>query len=371
MKKKRIVVSAISDLATDQRVHKVCLFLSSNNAEVLLIGRRLGKDIQLHRPYATSSIRCFFRSGALKYLEFNAKLFLRLLFAKTDILLSNDLDTLVPNFLISKIRRKKLVYDSHEYFTGIAELANSKFKRNVWSRIERTILPKIKIAYTVNDSISKKYAEVYGVKMKVVRNLPLAGNESEEISQPLFPPGKKVLLMQGMGINEGRGYEEAIQAMQLLSDDYVLVIIGSGTILNRLREMTKDFKIEHRVYFLEPVPFERLNKITRQAHLGLTLDKPVALNNLLSLPNKLFDYIHAGVPVLASNLPEVSAIILKYDVGICIEEVKPDIIAAAVKLIFDEKFTYNTWRSNTAIAAKELCWKTEEKQLNEIFSGLL
>src|SRR5690242_2879943 len=150
MRKKRVIVSAISDLSTDQRVHKVCLFLISKDAEVLLIGRRLGKEIRLNRPYSTKSIRCYFKSGALKYLEFNAKLFLKLLFAKADILLSNDLDTLVPNFVISNIRGKNLVYDSHEYFTGIAELANSNFKRKIWAKIERAILPKLKTAYTVN-----------------------------------------------------------------------------------------------------------------------------------------------------------------------------------------------------------------------------
>jgi glycosyltransferase involved in cell wall biosynthesis len=371
MKKKRIIVSAISDLATDQRVHKVCLFLTSRNVEVSLIGRRLGKDIRLNRPYTTSSIRCYFKRGVLKYLEFNTKLFVRLLFAKADILLSNDLDTLVPNYVISNIRRKRLVYDSHEYFTGIAELAKSDFKKNIWAKIERTILPKIKTAYTVNESVSRKYAEEYGVEMKVVRNLPLLKNEPEQVSGRLFPAGKKILLMQGMGINEGRGYEEAVEAMQLLSDEYLLVIIGSGTILSKLREMTKNLKIEQKVQFMTPVPFEQLNKITRQADLGLTLDKPVALNNLLSLPNKLFDYIHAGVPVLASNLPEISAIISKYEVGMCVEEVKPDIIAKSINSIFDKKTKYDVWRCNTAVAAKELCWQNEEKQLNEIFSGLL
>src|SRR5688500_15084957 len=174
MKKKKVVVSVISDLVTDQRVHKVCSFLHEQDADVLLIGRRFKDSSVLQaRSYPTKRILCYFRKGVMQYLEFNVKLFIALCLNRVDIFLSNDLDTLLPNFLHAKLRFKPLVYDSHEYFTGVLELLHRHRKRKIWKSLENFLLPRIKYAYTVNESISKKYEKEYGIKMGIVRNLPI------------------------------------------------------------------------------------------------------------------------------------------------------------------------------------------------------
>ena len=127
---KKIIISVTNDLIADNRVHKVATSLCKNNYNILLIGRKLKKSSKIkERNYKCKRIKLIFNKGALFYAEYNFRLFWLLLFTKADILLANDLDTLLANFLCAKIKRKKLVYDSHEYFTEVPELINRKFTK--------------------------------------------------------------------------------------------------------------------------------------------------------------------------------------------------------------------------------------------------
>lgn len=367
--KKKIIISVISDLVTDQRVHRVAMYLHSHNFDVLLIGRRHRKSLPLEkRNYDTERIFCYFSKGTLFYAEFMVKLFFKILLKKTDVFLSNDLDTLLPNYIVSLIRGKKLVYDSHEYFTGMPELQTTRIKKKIWTTLERLLLPKIKYAYTVNGSIAALYKSQYGIDMKVVRNVPYL--ETNPLNNnPVYPQKKKILLLQGSGINEGRGAEELIQSMQFLPDYFLLYLIGGGDRWTQIKKMCNDLMLDHKVIFLERMPHSKLIEYTKQAHLGLSLDKPFCLNYELSLPNKIFDYIHAGIPVLSSNVTEVRAVIEKYNIGVVIDEVTPKEIASEVLKVFEAPQQYQLWKENTRKAAEDLCWQKEEKVLDQIFSN--
>lgn len=374
-------MSVISDLASDQRVHKVASYLKEKGADLLVIGRHLPGSLPIDdRAYKTYRIPCRFSKGVLQYLEFNLRLVLKLIKTRSDILIANDLDTLGPNYLVSTIRGKPLVYDSHEYFTGVPELKNRKAKRWIWKMLERTLLPQVKYSYTVNDSIRDLYAREYGIQMEVVRNLPLkipepliaAETANQESLKALSLPGdRQILIMQGAGINKDRGYEEAIEAMNHLPGNFLLVIIGDGIVLHQLKERVKRSSLEQKVIFVKRVPYHLLKSYTMQGWLGLSLDKPISVNNRYSLPNKLFDYIQSGIPVLASELVEVKKIIDRYNVGICIHAVSPEQIAGAVMDIFRNPDQYQRWKENTVFAAEELTWEREKKELDKIYDQLL
>lgn len=368
---KRIVVSVISDIETDARVQKVCNYLYKKNTDVVLIGRKLKKSLPLSSyPYKVIRLKTVFEKGVMQYVEFTLKLWLKLFNYKAAIYLSNDLDTLLPNYLHSFFRKKVLVYDSHEFFTGVPELMNSPVRRNVWKFLEKTLLPKIKYGYTVNESIQNLYKNLYGINLKVVKNVPIYDPPKifTKINYDIQP---FILNMQGAGINKDRGYEEAIGAMQYLPNNFILQIIGDGTVLNDLKKLTIKLELQNKVIFIPKVSPTLLKEYTKNAHLGLSLDKDICPNSLYSLPNKLFNYIHAGVPILASNLPEVKKIIEQYNVGICVNEVDAQTIAKSIITLFEDKTLLALFNNNTQLAAMDLCWQNEEKVLDSIYDELI
>ncbi len=371
MNKKRIAVSVISDLVTDQRVIRISNTLQQMGFEVTVIARGFKDSLPLNEyGFNATRIECFFRKGILQYAEFNFKLFWKLLFIKTDFFLSNDLDTLIPNYIVSKWRRKYLFYDTHEYFTGVPELNNSPAKRKTWKFFEDLIFPKLKTVYTVNESVKNTYAKEYGNEIAVVRNVPVTIVTSP-ISKPALWQNKIILLMQGAGINQGRGGLELLESMKHLPDNYLLVFIGSGNQWETIKNKCREWQLESKVIMMGKMQPAALRQYTRLADIGFTLDSFDDLNCLYNLPNKVFDYIHAGVPVIATGIPEVKKIIEQYDCGICISSSNPLLIAKTIENMMTNKPQYENYKANCYKAAKELCWEKESLKLTSIYKPFL
>lgn len=357
----KVIVSVTNDLATDQRVAKVCNSLQKNGFEVILVGRKLQNSLPINRDYTTKRFNLFFNKGFLFYAEYNFRLFWWLLFTQKDVLLSNDLDTLLPNFLVSKLQRKKLVFDSHELFTEVPELVNRPFVKNVWTRLERWIYPKLKNSYTVCESIADIYNTKYNTNFKVIRNIP---TEKETIKGNLpFETDKKIILYQG-ALNLGRGLDLMISSMEFL-DDFIFVIVGSGDIETDLKQQVSNQKLQEKVKFLGQLSPEELQKITPNASVGISLEEDLGLNYRFALPNKMFDYIQAEVPILVSDLPEMKQVVLDYNVGEIAIERTPEKIAEQIKNIANSNYSLELQK-----AKKELVWANEEQVLLSVFKNL-
>lgn len=366
---KRAILSVTNDLYTDPRVDKVALFLTRNHYQVTLVGRCYGDSPTLApRLYRTKRLRLLFRRGSLFYAEYSFRLFCYLLFQKTDLLIANDLDTLLPNFLVSKMHRKSLVYDSHEYFCGEWSVVNNPHAYKVWHTIEKYCFPKLKKVITVSQSIVNQYEKEYGIRPFLVRNIPPAAvpNLTETRASLHIPENKFVLILQGNGINEGRGAEELVQSMPLLSGVHLL-IVGNGTVLPQLKTMVQELKIENKVSFIGRQNQDKLFNYTALSDVGMALDKDVSANLRFSLPNKIFEYIKAGTPLVVSNLVERAAIVNQYQVGVVAESLTPQSIARAVESLQHNPERYASCKQNCAIAAHQLTWENEEKILEKIY----
>ena len=365
---KKVTISVSSDLCTDQRVHKVATTLQSMGFDVLLIGRLLPGSMPIVRKYRYKRMKMLFHSEIWFYMEYNIRLLFLLIFSRSDVYLSNDLDTLLPNFIVAKLKDKTLVYDSHEMFCEGPELQGRKLVQSIWKKIEKSIVPRLDYVYTVSESIANNYNKRYKVNFKVIRNIPKLVKKRTEVKQFNFL-NKKIILYQGV-MNPGRGLEEVISAMQFI-DSAVLVIIGFGKVEGDLKNLVRERNLEDKVVFYGKVPLEDLFSYTIQADIGLVLEKPLGLSFTYSLPNKLFDYIHAGVPIIASPLVEIRRIMSEADIGVIIESYEPKYLANKINLMLENKESIALWKKNMLKLSKNLNWEIESIKIKKLFAKLL
>jgi glycosyltransferase involved in cell wall biosynthesis len=276
-------------------------------------------------------------------------------------------------WLAGRIRRKPVVYDTHEYYLGMPELDGRPRVKRIWQRIEQFIFPRLRYIYTICDSFCELYRIDYGKTLRAVRNVPY--RRSAGIDQPLppdienkLPRDKFFLLFQGAGINPERGVEELVMAMPYLDPArFHLVIIGGGDIFGRIIDLVREKGLSDRITLIPKIPFEVLRSVTRRADLGLSLDKPTNINHIYGLPNKIFDYLHSGVPVLVSRLVELEKIVDQYQVGDYIDNHDPAHIAARIEAISRDPAKLKRWKNNTSKVIEDLNWEKEGRIVVEIF----
>jgi len=312
-----------------------------------------------------------FRKGPCFYAEYNLRLFFYLLFLKSDILVANDLDTLLPNLLVSKLKNKKIVYDAHEYFCGLLSIANKPLVKKIWTKIETFCFPKLENIMTVSQSIADKYKETYHKNIAVVRNIPsgICPEVTETRESLGLPKNKSIILLQGNGINQGRGAEELVSAMQFI-EGALLLIIGNGTVIPKLKKMITEIALSDKVQLIDRMNPDKLFNYTYLADIGISIDKDLSPNLHYSLPNKIFEYIKAETPIIVSNLPERALIVDQYQVGKKINNFDSQTIADAINEMINDKEQYARYKENCKKAAKELRWENEEKVLREVYQKI-
>jgi len=356
---KKIIISVTNDLSTDQRVNKVATSLSKIGLSVLLVGIDSNKTFD--DQFNVKRFKLYNRKGVFFYLEYNIRLFLFLMKSDFNILLSNDADTIVPNLFVSKIKNKPLVYDSHELFSEVPELITRPVRKKIWKLVEYFCLPNLNFSYTVSDSIADYYNTNHGIKMSVIRNFPLKkpvlNNNSSNKS--------KIIIYQG-AVNKDRGIELMVMSMNYV--DAKLIIVGNGDESNRLKNLTKINNLENKVSFLGHINFNKLHKITQKADLGLSFEVDSCLAYRYSLPNKVFDYINAEIPILVSDLPEYKKILNKYKFCNILVSRNPKVVATQINKILS--IDKNIYAKELKKAKRKFCWDSEELNLFKLFDKI-
>jgi glycosyltransferase involved in cell wall biosynthesis len=174
-----------------------------------------------------------------------------------------------------------------------------------------------------------------------------------------------VVIYQG-ALNLGRGIDLLIRSMQHFPEAH-LWIIGDGDITGSLKKLAWDLEVNDRVKFVGRVPLDKLWRYTARAHLGVSLEENLGLNYEYALPNKLFDYIQARIPVVVSDLPEMAAIIDRYKIGKILRKRTPENLALIMKTLLKEGSASGIEKANIELAARELCWEREEEKLIYLF----
>jgi len=357
-KLKRISFTVVNDLSYDQRMQRICTSLSEHGFEVTLIGRMLPNSKKLPTfAFHTVRLPFFFQTGKAFYIEVQIRYFFYLLFHSFDYYGAVDLDTILPNWIIARLKGKKWVYDAHEYFTEVPEVVRRPKVQKIWKWVERISVPKADIAYTVSPGLAKLFQEYYDKSFGVVRNVPLKSHLSIEKAKPPF------ILYQG-ALNEGRCLEYLIPAIKGLPIN--LHIAGEGDLSESLRQLCKDLGMEKQVKFLGYINPEELKKITPQAYLGFNVLENKGLSYYYSLANKCFDYLQAEVPCICSPFPEYLSLAQEYPAFI-FAAAKEGEIRLAIQDVLEHADKYQALQEACLPAKETLNWETEEQILLSLY----
>ena len=288
---------------------------------------------------------------------------------------AHDVVTLLPGALAARVTGASLIYDAHELASGVAYRRGLLARAVTW--LERIASRGAVAIVTVSDSIADRMRVIHGLRARpvVVRNfcaLPRPGTPDRggPLRAQLGIDGQPLVLHQGAAA-PGRGCENLVRAMTLLTDAH-LAFLGTpdDAFRSSLARLARELGVEDRVRFLPAVPPARLLAATSDADVGVTLFEATCENYRLTLPNKLFEYVAAGVPVVGSSMPEVERVIAEHGIGWTVDPSSPDAIAdvlrAALRSAGDPEL-----RSRLADADARFSWPEEGAKLVELYRAVL
>jgi glycosyltransferase involved in cell wall biosynthesis len=344
-------------------MNRICTSLSENGFVAVLVGRRLKHSLSLkNEKYRQKRLRCWFNKGKLFYLEFNLRLLFFLLFTKMDAICAIDLDTISPCLIVSRLKNIPRIYDAHELFTGLKEVVTRPAVEKIWRRIEQNAVPKFKSGYTVSESIAQEFNKRYGVKYETIRNMPLL--------QPLDGASsiERFILYQG-AVNEARGFEYLIPAMKMV--EHKLMICGDGNFMDQLKELITKYEVQDKIELKGMLLPSDLWRISQRATIGIAFPENTGINQYLALPNKFFDYIHAGLPQINVSFPEYKKLNDEYHVAVLVDNIEPKTIADSINNLMRNTVLLEQLKQNCIRARQILSWQNEEKKLIRFYKNIL
>lgn len=360
---------------TDARVLKEATSLSKDGHELVIwaLSKKEIPTFQQKDGFCIKRINKKMKENSfLGKLEHSPKFIYHSIKENADIYHAHDLSTLLECYIASKWNRSKVVYDSHELF--IRDFNNKNNSRNIYYYLERFLIKKVNLVITVNDFIAQELQQRYKLQNvpSVIMNCPSLRNSNECSTNNELKSkydGKNIIVFQGV-IREGLGLRSLIRSFTYLNEDYSLLMIGDGPILDELIDLSKQLSLDQKICFTGKVPNEKLLSYTKIAHLGVIYPEKYNLSHHYMAPNKFFEYIHANIPVLVPNYPFLKENVLKYNIGLLADSEDPEDFAKCIVEFFSNREKYDEMKRNTEIAKNNLNWENEEKNLLELYRKL-
>jgi glycosyltransferase involved in cell wall biosynthesis len=302
-----------------------------------------------------------------------------------DALHAHDLNTLPVAAALARRLRLPLTYDAHELYPEISTL--SRREAAVWRFVERRLAGRADHTVTVCDSIAAEIEHRYGVpRPTVLLNCPaMAGPNGASAPKPAGrgrsvghgrekapdagepSDGEPVILYQG-GFSRHRGLDTLVRSAHGLERG-IVVLMGWGQIEEELRALIAREGLAGRVRIVGPVPPGEVVVAARRATVGVIPYEPVGLNNTYTTPNKLFDYMAAGLPVVASRLPELTRFVERGEMGLTFPPGDPAALAAALNEILADPERYRRMRERSQEAGRRYTWERESTKLLALYEG--
>jgi len=298
------------------------------------------------------------------------KLLFLLLKSKPDILHSHDVNTLVTTWLSAKLLRVPLVYDAHEISTDREGYASF---RNLVGWVEKRLMPGTAFSITTTDTRAKFFARAYRVpRPLVLQNRPRyqeVKNTDRIRAELNITDDLPIVLYQG-GLQQGRGLHRIIDSAKSVTNAH-FVLIGGGRLEGTLKQQSIDAGLEARVHFIPTVPLAELPEYTVSADIGVQAIENTCLNHFSTDSNKLFEYLVAGLPIVASNLPEIRKIVREFDLGHLVVPGDTVQLAEAIQKLVDSEELRKKYALNASNTAKELNWQAQEKDFIDAYTDVV
>ncbi|KGK43296.1 hypothetical protein LH51_01315 [Nitrincola sp. A-D6] len=373
----KIVHVLMSEYRVDSRVRNETSSLVEYGFDVdvyCLSGKGLPKtesrDSVIIKRYGLSTK---FRS--LLFLSACISMLLKSMRSKIDLVHAHDVNALPVAYFLSVIKNIPLIYDSHELWSQAHHKKRNIFILKIVEKLEVNLAKRARAIIAVSDGISN-YLKCYfkNVNVYTIRNIPSYTSPGEyDLFRDEFGIEKNriIFLYQGL-MSETRGVNTIIQAACELNNnnDVAFIFMGDGPMSSNILKTILSLKLKN-VYYKGAVPQDDLIKYTKSSDVGLHAIKNTCLNHDLCLPNKLFEYIAAGKPVIVSNLTEMSEFVLKNKVGLTFLEGSSDSLVSSIETAVSNKDVIDSMRANVNTINATVNWSNESKILISIYEDLL
>lgn len=290
--------------------------------------------------------------------------------SRPDILHAHDVNVLPTAWLAAKIARVPLVYDAHEIST---DREGYKAFRGLVGWLEKKLMPRAAGTITTTNARAKFFARAYGIpRPLVLQNRPrlVKVENSNRIREELgLVEPWPIVLYQG-GLQPGRGLPRLVEAAASVANAY-FVFIGGGRQAAELHELTAELGLEERVRFIPTVALSELPSYTASADVGVQPIENTCLNHFTTDSNKLFEYVIAGLPVVASQLPEIGKVVRTHDLGLLVSPGDTVALANAIRRLVESAELRAYYRAKAEQAAESLNWETQEQALVELYERIL